>query len=63
MAEIINLRMARKARNRAQATQQANENRAKFGRTKSQKAAERVESERAVRVIEGLRRDPDGNNG
>jgi len=59
MAEIVNLRMARKARNRARAEQQAQENRAKFGRTKAQKANERAEAERLAREIEGARRETD----
>ena len=60
MAEIVNLRMARKARDRARAAQQAQENRAKFGRTKAQKAKERAEAERLAREIEGARRETDG---
>jgi len=59
MAEIVNLRMARKARNRARAEQQAQENRAKFGRTKTQKANERAEADRLAREIEGARRETD----
>ncbi|NNM71507.1 DUF4169 family protein [Enterovirga aerilata] len=37
MAEIINLRQARKARERAEAERQAERNRAKFGLTKAEK--------------------------
>ena len=57
MAEIVNLRMARKARDRAKAEQQAAENRAKFGRTKAVKQKERAEAERAARELEGVRRE------
>lgn len=57
MADIVNLRQARKARDRAQATQKAAENRAKFGRTKAQKHRDAAEAERAARAIDGARRD------
>lgn len=57
MAEIINLRMARKAKKRADAAQQAAENRAKFGRTKERKQQERMEAERTARTIESARRE------
>jgi Flp pilus assembly protein TadD len=56
MAEIVNLRMARKARQRAEAERTAAQNRAKFGRTKAQKAKERADAERAARAIDGARR-------
>jgi len=57
MAEIVNLRMARKARARAVAEQKAAENRAKFGRTRAEKAAERAETARATKMLDGTRRD------
>lgn len=56
MAEIVNLRMARKARARADAERTAAQNRAKFGRTKAEKAAERAEAERTARTLDGARR-------
>jgi len=59
MAEIINLRMARKARDRAAAEQKAAENRAKFGRTKTEKATERAQVEREARVLDGAQRERD----
>jgi hypothetical protein len=40
MAEIINLRSVKKARQRAEATAQADANAAKFGRTKAEKQLE-----------------------
>ncbi|MBN8831261.1 MAG: DUF4169 family protein [Sphingomonadales bacterium] len=55
MAEIVNLRLARKARDRAKAAQQAAENRAKFGRTKAQKQLDKAEAERRVREVESAR--------
>jgi hypothetical protein len=57
MAEIINLRLARKARNRAQADQAAAENRAKFGRTKSERERDRRDAERLAQQIDGAKRD------
>jgi hypothetical protein len=57
MAEIINLRMARKARARAETEQQAAENRAKFGRSKAQKAIERTDAERQARTHDGAKRE------
>jgi Spy/CpxP family protein refolding chaperone len=55
MAEIVNLRIARKARDRARAEQHAAENRAKFGRTKAQKQRDKAEAERLRREVEGAR--------
>jgi hypothetical protein len=57
VAEIINLRMARKARARAESAQKAVENRAKFGRSKAQKAIERTDMERQARTLDGAKRE------
>lgn len=57
MAEIINLRLARKAKVRAQAGQQADENRARHGRTRSERERQVQEAERAARLIDGARRE------
>lgn len=59
MAEIVNLRMARKARARSEAGQAAAENRAKHGRSKAEKARDLLEAERLARTVEGAKRDPD----
>ena len=59
MAEIINLRLARKARAREEAERQAAENRAKFGQTKAQKATQRADAERQARTLDGARREED----
>jgi len=59
MVEIVNLRMARKARERARAAQQATENRAKFGRTRAQKDKERAEAERAARIVDNAKIEPE----
>lgn len=55
MAQIVNLRMARKARDRAKAEQVAAENRAKFGLTKAEKARQRIDAERDAARIDGAR--------
>lgn len=47
MAEIINLRLARKAKARTQAETKAEQNRAKFGQTKADKLARKAEMARA----------------
>jgi Domain of unknown function (DUF4169) len=57
MAEIVNLRQARKARARIAAGAAAAENRARFGRTKADKARERLEAEASGRTLDGARID------
>ncbi len=57
MADILNLNKARKARAKAQSTAKAVENRAKFGRTKAQKAADEAERARIVENLDGARRE------
>ena len=46
MADIINLRRARKARARTEAEAQASANRARFGRTKAETRAAKAEADR-----------------
>lgn len=57
MAEIINLRLARKARDRVVAARTAEANRAKFGRTKAERAADAAERARAARIVDGAKLD------
>ena len=57
MAEIINLRRARKARARADAAAAADANRAAFGRSKAEKQAQVAETNRLARILDGARRD------
>ena len=57
MAEPINLNKARKARGKAAEKAQATENRVRFGRTKGEKAASKLETERARRALESKKRD------
>jgi hypothetical protein len=58
MAEIINLRTVRKAKARTAAEKRAEENRAKFGRTKAEKNALRAEKTRADLAHEAGRIEP-----
>ena len=57
MAELINLNKARKAKARSDRTAQAEVNRARFGRTKADKERERIEKDRAVRLLDGVERE------
>ena len=59
MAEIVNLRHVRKDKARQEREATADANRRRFGRTKAEKTADRVERERAQRDIEGKRIDKD----
>lgn len=58
MAEIVNLRLARKARVRTQSAQSAAENRARFGRTKGEKASDAAAAARTARAVDGALREP-----
>lgn len=57
VAEVINLRLARKARQRAEGQAKAAENRAKFGQTKAQRTKAQNEAERALKAIDAHRRE------
>jgi hypothetical protein len=56
-AEIVNLRRARKAKTRGQREVAAAENRAVFGRTKTDRKKQAAETERATKALEAHRRD------
>jgi hypothetical protein len=62
MAEIVNLRMARKAKARAEAEKTAGENRVKFGQTKADKQARKAELTRTNKLHEAgkLEKPPEG---
>ena len=61
MAEIVNLRVARKRKVRAAAEAAADGNRARFGRSKAEKQRDSSDKERALSFLDGHRRDrPDG---
>lgn len=57
MAEIINLRQARKQKARAEKEARAEQNRVTFGRTKAEKELTRAERELAKRRIDSHKRD------
>jgi len=56
MAEIVNLRLARKAKARTDKQKQAERNRAAFGRTAAEKKAATAERARQARELDGIRR-------
>jgi Spy/CpxP family protein refolding chaperone len=57
MAEIVNLNKARKAKAKAGREAKAVENRAKFGRSKAEKACDAVERARIARAVDEAKRD------
>ena len=59
MTNIVNLRQARKAKARVEKAQTAQENRARFGRTKAQRVADAAEEQRRAAFLDGARRDED----
>ena len=59
MAEIVNLRRARKDKARQQRESEAEANRRRFGRTKAEKANDKDAQDRARREIDGKKIDRD----
>ena len=59
MAEIINLRTARKARARADKEAAASANRLQHGRTGQEKRSARDERARLDRTLDGAKREPE----
>ena len=57
MPDVINLRQARKRRERAKKERTAEQNRLLHGRTKTEKAKDRQTAERSVRFIDGHKRE------
>ena len=57
MTEIVNFNKACKAAQKAQAKAQAEANRARFGRTKGEKQAQAVERDKAVKLLDGAKRE------
>jgi hypothetical protein len=57
MADVVNLKRARKAKARAEADGKAQENRVAFGRTKNEKKLAQTEKDAARRKHEGHKRD------
>jgi ApbE superfamily uncharacterized protein (UPF0280 family) len=59
MADIINLRTARKARARADAAAKADANRVAFGRSKEEKRQVKMETARREKALDGAKREGD----
>jgi hypothetical protein len=57
MGEIVNLKRFRKRSEREQAAKAAETNRARFGRTKSERAADAMRAERANEILDQHRID------
>ena len=58
MGDVVNLGRARKRKQRAAARQRADENAIRHGRTKAEKARERMEQARLHAAVDGARREP-----
>ncbi len=59
MGDVINLRLARKAKARDKAVRQAEQNRALHGRSKADKERQQRDAERAQRLLDGAKREQD----
>ena len=57
MGEVINLRAARKARDRAAKASAAETNRARFGRTRAEKQAVLADTARREKLLDSARLD------
>ncbi|TPL95565.1 DUF4169 family protein [Mesorhizobium sp. B2-3-12] len=60
MADIVNLRQARKQKARAGKEQTASENRTLHGRTKAEKQRDRLIADKSARFVAGHRREKSG---
>jgi phage protein D len=65
MAEIVNLRTARKQKARAEARAEASANAARHGQSKAERALRTAEAEKAARSLDGhrLEREPGDDEG
>lgn len=61
-AAIVNLRRARKARDRAAKARAGDENAARYGLTKPERLLAKAEAERLARTLDGHRREGDGQD-
>jgi hypothetical protein len=57
MADIINLRSAKKAAIRAKARAQGDENAAKFGQSRAEKTAEKLRADKAKAQLDAHKRE------
>lgn len=58
MGEVINLRRARKQKQRLDDERRAQENRVAFGRTKGERAAEAQKEAQRIAALDAHRREP-----
>lgn len=63
MSSVINLRIARKRKARAEKEQTAGENRALHGRTGDEKRRDRLQKEKSASFVEGHRLEPKDRDG
>jgi uncharacterized protein YdbL (DUF1318 family) len=59
MNDIVNLNKARKAKVKDAAKATAAANRVKFGRSKGEKAVEKAQTDKVVRLLDGAKREKD----
>lgn len=59
MAEIVNLRQARKRKTRTDEREAAAGNRARFGRTRAEKAIDAADRDRLDRAVDGAALSPE----
>ena len=59
VGDVVNLRMARKRKERRERETKAEQNRISFGRTKAERQLTDAENERATRLHESGRRETD----
>ncbi len=62
-AEIVNLNRARKKREHARKAAEADANRVKFGRTKTEREVEAADADRANRLLDGAKVGVAANEG
>ena len=62
MADVVNLRLARKQAKRRLAEQEAAQHRLAHGRSKADKALQRAQTEKAERELDRHRRDSEGDS-
>lgn len=63
MSDPVNLNKFRKARQKAEKEQRAQENRAKFGRSKADREIEKARAEKLARLTDGHKRSDPGEDG
>ena len=62
MTNVVNLRMARKRKARAEKEQAADESRALHGRSKAEKLRDRTQAEKSAAFVDGHRLDRAGHD-